>query len=147
MIIRGANIKDIDNNLLKIYIDGFRYHYNNRIDVFQNKTDDELKENLINTLEENKVIVLEKEEKIIGYISYYIKIKYDNILWINELVIDEHYRNKGYGTMMLKEIIKIAKEEKCKRVEFNCWSFNENAIKLYESLGFREQRKIMEINI
>jgi hypothetical protein len=49
MNIRKVNLDDIENNLLNIYIEGFRFHLNGRKDIFSNKTDDELKEDLINT--------------------------------------------------------------------------------------------------
>ena len=41
----------------------------------------------------------------------------------------------------------IAKEEKCEKVELNCWSFNENAIKFYKKIGMQEQRINMEFEI
>ena len=41
MDIRKAKLEDIDLNLLDLYIDGFKYHYNGRPDVFGNKDEQE----------------------------------------------------------------------------------------------------------
>lgn len=44
IIIRRANINDIDNNLLNIFIDGFEFHLNGRKDIFDNnKKNNDLK--------------------------------------------------------------------------------------------------------
>ena len=42
MNVRKAKLEDIETNLLDLYIDGFKYHYNKRPDVFKNKSKQEL---------------------------------------------------------------------------------------------------------
>lgn len=42
------------------------------------------------------------------------------------------------------EIYKFAKDNYCKRVEFNCWNFNSDALEFYNKLGFIEQRIVFE---
>jgi len=147
MNIRKANLKDIENNLLNIYIEGFKYHYNGRSDIFSDKKDEELKNDLINTIKKNNILILENNEKIIGYIVYEIKEKYNKIMWIDQLVIDINYRHNGYGKILMDKVKDIAILEKCQRIEFNCWSFNKNAIDMYKHLGFKEQKIIFEIDI
>lgn len=51
MKIRDAKKEDLSNNLLDLYIQGFRYHYNARPDVFGNKTDEQLENDLLNELD------------------------------------------------------------------------------------------------
>ena len=41
----------------------------------------------------------------------------------------------------------IAKEEGCKRVEFCCWSFNQNAMNMYKHMGYKEQRVTLEMDL
>ena len=36
------------------------------------------------------------------------------------------------------------KENNCKKIEFNCWTFNENALAVYDHMGFKRQRIIYE---
>ena len=47
----------------------------------------------------------------------------------------------------MNEAEKIAKELDCRRMELNCWDFNENAIDFYEAIGMNTQRRIMEKRI
>lgn len=148
MIIRKANLNDLDNNLLKIYIDGFRLHYNGRPDVFTNKFDSELKEDLIDTIKkDDSVIVLEDENEIKGFLIYQIKERHSKTMWVDQLVVSEKDRHKGYGKILMNEIDKLAKKENCIRIEFCCWSFNNNAMNMYKHIGFDEQRVIFEKNV
>ena len=75
MIIRKANKKDIDNGLLKVYIEGYKHHYNGRPDIFLNKSDDDLKEDLIKIINESNILVLD-DNKVIGLIVYKIIDKF-----------------------------------------------------------------------
>lgn len=142
MNIRKSKLEDIENNLLNLYIDGFRYHYNGRPDVFQNKNELELKNDLIDKINDANILVLENNKKVLGYVAYQIKEKHCKIMWIDELVIDKDNRHLGNGKNK-----KIAKEEGCKRVEFCCWSFSKNAIDMYKHIGYKEQRVILEMDL
>lgn len=70
MNIRRANINDIDNNLLNIFIDGFEFHLNGRKDIFDNnKKNDDLKKDLIDLIENKNVLVAEKNNNIYEFIE------------------------------------------------------------------------------
>ena len=69
------------------------------------------------------------------------------VVWIDEICIDEKYRRKGIGKLLIQEVEKQAKENKCNQIELNCWECNENAIKFYESIGLKTQRRILEMKI
>lgn len=146
MLIREANKNDVDSNLLKLYIEGFNMHYSQRKDIFSNKEIEELKNNLINLLENlNEIIfVIDKNDDIIGYAALQFKDKTTKSIWIDEIIIDNNYRNNGYGKDLINEIFKFAKENDCQRIELNCWSFNADALKFYDKLGFKQQRVILE---
>lgn len=149
MKVRKAEQCDINNNLLSLYIEGFNVHYEKRKDIFSEKTIDELKGNLIemiNNPDEN-VFVIDDNGKIIGYAATQFKDKATRAIWIDEIVIDINYQNKGYGKILIDEICKYAKQNKCVRVELNCWCFNSNAIEFYNKLGFIQQRIIYEKKI
>ena len=68
-------------------------------------------------------------------------------MWIDQLVVDKNNRNLGYGSKLIEKIKDMAKEEDCKRVEFCCWSFNQNALNMYKHMGYEEQRVIFEMNV
>ncbi len=84
-------------------------------------------------------LVAKYEEKIVGFASLTIK----DSLWdegklghINELVVDRFYRNKGVGKKLLEEIIKIAKEKSCERIELDSAFRRKKAHLFYKSQGF-----------
>ena len=149
MKIRKAEQYDINNNLLNLYIEGFNMHYEKRKDIFSEKSRDELKDNLIEMINNpnETVFVIDDNEKIIGYAATQFKDKATKAIWIDEIVIDINYQNKGYGKTLIDEICKYARQNKCVRVELNCWCFNSNAIEFYNKLGFIEQRVIYERKI
>ena len=145
--IREANIDDIEKGLLEVFIDGYRYHQKGRPDIFEDLSDEQLKEDLIKNFESLTTIVLTENNEIVGYLSYRIKEKHTNKLDVDQLVIAEKCRNKGYGKMLMNEAKNIAKKTNCDRIELNCWLFNENALAMYEHIGFERQRIIYEMKI
>jgi ribosomal protein S18 acetylase RimI-like enzyme len=64
------------------------------------------------------------------------KIKEDDF-YLAELAIIPNEQNKGFGTFLLNETLKMAKEENFKRVVLDVKISNKNARKLYEKLGFK----------
>lgn len=145
--IREASTLDIENGLLDVFIDGYRYHQNGRPDVFENLSDEELKQDLIKNFESLTTIVLTENNKIVGYLAYRIKERHVKKLDVDQLVISKNSRNKGYGKMLMNETKNIAKKLGCARIELNCWLFNEKALAMYEHIGFEIQRIIYEMKI
>ncbi|MEG1146724.1 MAG: GNAT family N-acetyltransferase [Bacilli bacterium] len=133
--------------MLKLFIQGYEYHYNNRPDKFKNRTNEDLKEILFETMEKSNVLIIEKDKIIISYAAFQIKENVFKILWIDELVVDEKFRNEGYGSLLMNKLKDIAKEENCKKVELCCWEFNNNAKAIYEHLGYKKQRVIYESDV
>lgn len=145
--IREATLNDIDKGLLNVFIEGYRYHQNGRPDIFANLTDEELKNDLIQNFERLNTIVILDNEKIVGYLSYVIKKRHTGKLDVDQLVILEEYRGKGLGKKLMEEAKQIAKENQCDRIELNCWLFNENALNMYEHIGYNRQRIIYEMKL
>lgn len=144
-IIREATIDDLNRGLLDVFIEGYRYHQNWRPDVFANISDETLKEDLIKNFENLSTIVILDDDVIVGYLSYKIKEKHSKKLDVDQLVIDEKYRGKGLGKKLMEEVKNIALKNNCDRIELNCWMFNNNALKMYEHIGFDRQRIIYEM--
>ena len=67
MNIRRANANDIDNNLLKLYIEAYNMHYENRKDIFVKRTNEKLRKDLINVLKnlDEIILVVENNDVII----------------------------------------------------------------------------------
>lgn len=66
---------------------------------------------------------------------------------VDQLVILEQYRGKGCGKKLMEEAKEIAKENDCDRIELNCWLFNDNALNMYEYIGYNKQRIIYKMKL
>jgi ribosomal protein S18 acetylase RimI-like enzyme len=76
---------------------------------------------------------------IYSELSYFFilsKLKYGD-LYISGLAISDKEQGKGFGTLLLNETMKIAKNGNFKRVTLDVDINNKNAIKLYQKIGFK----------
>lgn len=67
--------------------------------------------------------------------------------YIDLLVVDEKHRRQGIGKALFREIQKQARKLGAKNVELMVWSYNQTAVKAYESYGMTPQRSIYEVRI
>lgn len=79
-----------------------------------------------------KILVYKKENRIIAYL-YYSEI-YERVE-INNIDVEEQYRNMGIGTELLNKLTEIVQKSISLEVRIN----NYNAIKLYKKFGFQEK--------
>lgn len=75
------------------------------------------------------------EEKIVGFINYYLI--YDRIEIVNFNVLD-YFQNKHIASSLLEQLISLANKEKIKNITLEVRSDNEKAIYLYHKYGFKE---------
>jgi glucosamine-phosphate N-acetyltransferase len=62
---------------------------------------------------------------------------------IEDVVTRKGYEGKGIGKEILKELIKIAKDNECYKIILDC---DEKLIKFYEKLGFKKHSIMMRLN-
>jgi len=94
---------------------------------------------ILNDASIGKVFVLKKEGHIIGMVSLLFTISTalgEKVAWLEDMIIDTPFQGKGYGKILLKEVLKKAKEFTCKRVSLKTDADNLRAQKVYEGLGF-----------
>lgn len=115
----------------------------------------QLKKYLTNSNNENaekliyKVIDTETGE-VIGHISLGAIDRKNRSARIGKVLIgDKNKRGKGFGKLMMREVLRIAFEDlKLHRVSLGVFDFNQSAIATYEKVGFvregllRDSRKI-----
>ncbi len=75
-----------------------------------------------------------EEDVLAGYISGQFVIDEFNI---NNVVIKEAYRRKGFASALMDEVIKICKREKVKKLYLEVATGNEAAKELYAKFGFK----------
>ncbi len=83
------------------------------------------------------IYVYKENDEIIGYLSLRKEIDEAEI---DEIVIKNTKRHKGYGYMLLQEILEIAMNARIKKVFLEVRSKNLDAIRLYERCGFQSYR-------
>lgn len=64
-----------------------------------------------------------------------------NVMLIDSVQTKERFRGKGYGKMLIKKAIKLAKERKVDSIELVVNKNNKIAKKLYEQAGFEKTKK------
>jgi GNAT superfamily N-acetyltransferase len=62
---------------------------------------------------------------------------------ISDLVISPRWRDCGIGTIVIKALLDIARQNKFSEVEIGAIETNQSALRLYRRLGFIEQRRLM----
>ena len=81
-------------------------------------------------------------ERIVGFGSLTLK----NNLWqqgylahIDELVVDSDYRGRGIGTQLLNQLVRLARDRGCRRVELDSAFHREQAHQFYQQHGFENR--------
>lgn len=80
-------------------------------------------------------------DKVVGGIAAYELEKFEQVrkeIYIYDLAVDEKYRRRGIATGLILELKRLAKERKAYVIYVQADLVDEPAIKLYESLGTRE---------
>lgn len=58
-------------------------------------------------------------------------------VWFDRFLIDERYQGKGYGSLVLKLLIKrIYEEYECEKIYLSIYEDNEKALEMYKKIGF-----------
>ena len=56
-------------------------------------------------------------------------------IYIEDLFVDEAFRQQGFGGALLRHVAKLAKQRNCGRLEWSVLDWNEPAINFYRKLG------------
>lgn len=83
----------------------------------------------------SKYYVFKEKDIVIGFAGF--KQILDSVEIMN-IVINRNFRNKGYGTIIFKELIKIIKNYNFKKAFLEVNENNLPAIKIYKQSGFNE---------
>lgn len=138
--LQSATQKDID--ILIRYKLSNIFEYANNLSIEEiNKINKYVKDEVSNQIDNYKVIII--DDKVCGCIL--TETKGDGII-IDELYIEEKYRNSGIGTKLISNVI-----YNNKTVYLWVYKLNVNAMRLYKRLGFKiiketENRYYMKFN-
>ena len=125
-MIRNIQINDFNKNYLNLLNQLSKTKFN--FDEF---------EKYVNNLNDNHHIrVIEINNRIIATGTLFIESKLihniNKVGHIEDIIIDKNHRGKGYGMLIINNLIDIAKKNNCYKVILNC---NNNLRKFYEKCG------------
>lgn len=88
-------------------------------------------------------LVREVEGEIVGMALYFYKYSTwkGKVMHLEDLIVKQSERGKGYGKELLNAIIAIAKEEGLKRIDWQVLDWNTPAVQFYESIGAEIQKE------
>lgn len=90
----------------------------------------------------NRLFVAQKidDKEIVGMLTLIIyRIPVWKKGWIEDLVVDKPYRNKGIATKLIRQAVEIAKSEGVLSLNFTSSPTRMEANRLYERLGFKKR--------
>ncbi|MGL5677789.1 MAG: GNAT family N-acetyltransferase [Cellulosilyticaceae bacterium] len=154
-MVRYATKEELGRvNELREMVNGL--HSSGRPDIFKPVFSQELQD-LVSILWETDrgdVIVVMRDDVICGYAC----VDYVNrpeavycfarrFYHINEFGVDENYRRQGVATELFDFLKAEAVAKGYEKIELDVWSFNDDALKFYESLGFTTYKRFMEFTL
>ena len=114
--------------------------------VFDTVAKEELTEKIYN--KEVITLAAEEEDRIVGLCIVVIKHRSGMVnmktAYVDDLVVDQSYQRRGIARSLFQEAEERAKALGAERMDLTVWSFNENALKFYQSIGMVPQRYILE---
>lgn len=83
------------------------------------------------------LFVGEDSKQIVGIALYYFRYSTWNgkVLYLEDLIVTEAERGKGYGRLLLNAILKEAEEQNCRLCTWQVLDWNEPSINFYKSIG------------
>lgn len=99
------------------------------------------------------IFIAESENgEVIGYVFAWIRYIRDhssyidrNEFYIDDICVKSEYQRNGIGTKLMEACIEAGRQNGCYSMELGVFSFNKEAIALYESIGMKERIKRMEL--
>jgi predicted N-acetyltransferase YhbS len=87
----------------------------------------------------NFIFVAEDNGTLVGFVTFSIRlvVRYPKpIAELDELFVDEKYRRKGVGKLLMNRVLEKSKELECYRLFIESHYDHKVAHKYYEALGF-----------
>ena len=96
--------------------------------------------NIFTKINDSLTLVIEENNIIIATGKLLIEQKFHNNFskmgHVEDVVVLEEYRGKGFGNILMKKLIEIGKEKGCYKIVLNC---NQENVEYYKKLGFIEK--------
>jgi GNAT superfamily N-acetyltransferase len=101
-------------------------------------TEATLHEGLFGARPAAEAVVGEEDGEVVAYALFFHNFSTfltKRGLYLEDLYVRQSRRGKGYGTVLLKHLARVAVERDCGRFEWTVLDWNEPAIQFYKSMG------------
>lgn len=95
-------------------------------------------------------LVAREDDELAGWVQVDKSVDWittKEIGWINDVYVKKSFRGRGHATRLLKRALLELKDRNYDEVRLNVYTFNEQAIHLYEKVGFTDVCKFMKLNL
>lgn len=89
----------------------------------------------LNQKNQIKLILAKEGNKVLGFVFLIRNCQFPFIPSLS-IIVKQEEQGKGIGKILIKELQRIAREEKLKGIYCGCLKENENALQFYYKLGF-----------
>jgi len=91
-----------------------------------------------------------RSSEVLGLLSYSFRPGLyhaaDSCL-VDELIVQPAERNRGVGTLLLNEVIRLARQRGCAEVSLSVMKSNLAALRFYRRHGFENQALLLELHL
>lgn len=91
------------------------------------------------------ILVYELDSKIVGMVNILFTISTalgSKVALLEDMIVFDEYQKMGIGSTLVKEAISILKDLNFKRITLLTDQVNEQAIRFYTNLGFKQSKMI-----
>ena len=151
-MVRFGVLKDVESvNIIRKEVNDLHVH--GKPDVFKPGFSEDMKEYLKNyaNARDKFFLVCEVNGVVCAYamVNYVVKpetpYRFElKFLEIQEIGTLKAMQGNGYGKKLVEKIKEIATQYGINRIELNMWTFNDDALKFYDSVGFKTYRRYLE---
>lgn len=96
------------------------------------------------------VLLAEYQKKPAGFALFFFTYSVPAgapVLYIEELFVDELYRNHGLGTSLLSNLAQLALEKECCRMEGHAFTWNKKGIEFFEFIGAHPRTDLLQFRL
>jgi len=91
-----------------------------------------------------EILIALDDKTPIGYAFYfftYSTFLAKQTMFLEDIFVSDRYRSSGVGKKLFDELLKIAKNKKCGRLDLTVLNWNKRAMKFYDRLGAKAMKE------
>lgn len=95
-----------------------------------------------------KVEFAESEGQVVGYALYVFSFSSNQgypVLYLDDLYVKEAFRGRGIGKALIGKLAQHALDNDCCRMEWQVFSWNEEAISFYDRIGAEINKAVLPV--